>query len=128
MRSSVIITLCFLLVTISNKVTAAPKNKLIGIPKQCVVNKQSDNCKTELTLSWQLDSSLDICILKNSEIIHCEKDSIISSHTVQIDNSKPVTFKLVSMDTLVELSHFKFNVLYLGKSAIKRRKLPWRIL
>ncbi|WOH38889.1 DUF3019 domain-containing protein [Thalassotalea fonticola] len=128
MRSTVFIIFCSLLVTLTDKAFAAPKNLLIGIPKQCVVNKKTDSCKTALTLSWELDNPQDICILKGAQIIHCEKNSISNSHTFDIDSQKPVIFKLVSMSSLVELSNFKFNILYLGKNSIKRRKLPWRIL
>ena len=117
-----------MLVIYTNNSFAAPKNELFGLPKQCVVNDKSEHCKTELTLSWTLQTAQDICILKNAEIIYCEKQSSQSSYIVNINNNNTVTFKLVAMDTLVELSKFKFNVLYLGKTSIKRRKLPWRLL
>ena len=111
-----------------NKSFAVSDNKFSALPNKCVLNNKDANCNTEVTLSWELESAQNICVLKNDEIIFCQNETLKGTHTIQISSNKSLLFKLVEMDSLVELSKIKFNLLYLGKTSSKRRKLPWQIL
>lgn len=128
MRILVAIFSSLMLIVLINKAIAQPKNYLTSIPNQCVVNYKGEACTTHITIKWQLTYRQDVCLLHNDKIIHCVQQTQNGEHAFSFTAEQTSTFKIVEMNTLTELSLFKFNLLYFGKASTKRRKLPWRIL
>ncbi|MCP8898868.1 DUF3019 domain-containing protein [Gilvimarinus xylanilyticus] len=112
--------------------SGAPKGALVELqvrPSLCILKAGEDNCRDQITISWQAEEPFTVCLYASGEAapLRCWENSRSGRHASSLEARDDIRFQLIdaAQNPSRVLASGEFEVVAQTQRYRRRRRNPW---